>query len=110
MAKSLGFLSLLLVLALGCGPDRAMLMETKFDGSLRQKVSSIGKDDPSQMLRVIGKCTATIDALMRQDLINAGADVLSMKGDVFTVNVSSEDVFTVAGLDFVTQLELSEVK
>jgi hypothetical protein len=97
-----------LALGLGCGPDKALLMETKFDASLRQKMSSMGENDPPQMLAVLGKCSTTIDALMRQDLIDAGADVRTMQDDIFTANVSSENVFKVAALDFVTQVQLSK--
>ena len=97
-----------LALGLGCGPDKAFLMETKFDASLRQKISSIGENDPPEMLAVLGKCSTTIDALMRQDLIEAGADVRTMQNDIFTANVSSENILNVAALDFVTQVQLSK--
>lgn len=108
MTKSLVFAWAILILALGCGPDKEMLMDTKFDASLRQKISSIGEDTPPETLAVIGKCVDTIDAIMRQDLIDAGADVQLMQGDIFTANVSSENIFSVAALDFVTQLQLSK--
>ena len=101
-------LLLLLMVAVGCGPDRATLMDTKFDASLRQKLTGIKEEDPPQSLAVIGKCTATIDGQMRQELIDAGADVHTMQNDIFTANVSSEDVFKVAALEFVTQLQLSK--
>jgi hypothetical protein len=45
---------------------------------------------------------------MRQALLDAGADVHTMQGDIFTANVSSESVFKVAALDFVTQIQLSK--
>lgn len=106
--KRLCPIAMVLALGLACGPDKALLMETKFDASLRQKISSIGENDPPQILAVMGKCSTTIDALMRQDLIEAGADVRTMQGDIFTANVSSEDVLKVAALDFVVQVQLSK--
>ena len=107
--KSLtAILFLFMLQCTGCGPNKELLMETKFDASLRQKVASIGENQPPQMLAVVGKCDSVIDAIMRQDLINAGADVQTMQGDVFTASVSSEDVFKVAALEFVTQVELSK--
>ncbi len=108
MTKSLVLAWVALVLALGCGPDRATIMDTKFDAALRQKISSLGEDAPPETLAVIGKCVDTIDAVMRQKLIDAGADVQLMQGDVFTANVSSENVFSVAALEFVTLLQLSK--
>jgi len=106
--KALVSIILLLLLTLGCGPDKAVVMETKFDAALRQKISSIGEEAPPEMLAVMGKCVMTIDAQMRQSLIDAGADVKMMQGDIFTANVSSENVFNVAALEFVTQLQLSK--
>ncbi len=99
---------LLLLLTLGCGPDKGTLMETKFDAALRQKLSSIAEEAPSQTLAVMGKCVMGIDAHMRQSLIDSGAEVQMMQGDIFTATVSSENVFKVAALDFVTQLQLSK--
>lgn len=106
--KSLMVIFLFVIQAVGCGPDKELLMETKFDASLRQKISSIGENDAPQVLAIIGKCDSTVDAMMRQDLIDAGATVQLMQGDVFTANVSSEDVFKVAALKFVTQVQLSK--
>jgi hypothetical protein len=57
---------------------------------------------------VIGKCDSTIGAIMRQEMIDIGAEVILMQGDVFTANVSSENVFKLAALPFVTQLQLSK--
>jgi hypothetical protein len=106
--KPLFSVVLFLVLGLGCSPDKALLMETKFDASLRQKISSIGENDLPQMLAVIGKCSDAIDGTMRQALIDAGADVYTMQGDIFTAGVSSENIFKIAALDFVPQVQLSK--
>ena len=43
---------------------------------------------------------------MRRDLINAGADVQEMKGDSFIATVSSDDLYHVAALGFLTKLQL----
>ena len=98
----------LMLIMLGCGPDRAVLMETKFDAPLRQKMAALADRDEGEDLLVLGKCAAPIDGLMRQSLVDAGADVRSMKGDIFTARVSSDDVYRVAALEFVTQLQLSQ--
>ncbi|MFN0159050.1 MAG: hypothetical protein ACKVRP_13385 [Bacteroidota bacterium] len=98
----------LLALVIGCGPDRALMMETKFDAPLRQKMSTLANSDEPVELMVRGTCTETIDGPMRQALVSSGADVLTMNGDTFTAKVSSEDVFSVAALEFVSQLRLAE--
>jgi hypothetical protein len=91
---------------LGCGPDKNLLMETKFDEPLRDKMMVLSDSDQSEELTIIGKCITAIDGPMRQALVDAGADVKSMKGDSFEATVSSDDVFHVAALEFVTQVQL----
>ena len=105
--KRLVFILSVVLFIVGCGPDREMLSDTKFDASLRQKISSMAEDADPQVLTIEGKCAAVIDAPMRQELIDAGADVQAMRGESFTASVSSADIFSVAALEFVTQLRLS---
>lgn len=92
----------------GCGPDRALLMDTKFDAPLRQKMASLTTAEQSEALLVMGSCAEMINGAMRQELIDAGAEVLSMNGDLFTARVSSDDLFSLAALEFVTHLQLSQ--
>jgi uncharacterized lipoprotein NlpE involved in copper resistance len=92
----------------GCGPDKELLMETKFDAPLRKKVADLMSQEKVETIAITGKCMATIDGLMRQELVGAGADVHTMTGEIFTADVSSDDVFSVAALEFVTQLQLSQ--
>lgn len=103
------YLALLTLIAafFGCGPDRNLLMETKFDAPLRQALSSIEEGD-TETLSIIGRCAETIDGPMRQALTDAGADVETMNGDIFTAKVSSDDVFSLAALNFITQVHLSQ--
>ncbi len=96
-----------LLLLAGCTPDRALLMETKFDAPLRQKMALIPEGE-SENIAIIGKCNETIDAAMRQAMMDAGADVQTMNNEFFTATVSSDDIFDVAVLDFITQIDLSQ--
>jgi hypothetical protein len=107
MKRVIFILSVMLAFVFGCGQDRETLSDTKFDASLRQKIASIGEDAEAQVLSIVGNCSSVIDAPMRQELIDAGANVITMKGETFTAEISSEDVFSVAALEFVTQLKLS---
>ncbi len=98
----------LFALLIGCGPDRELLQETKFDATLRQKIATLANKEQSEELVVRGTCTETIGGLMRQALVDAGADVLTMAGETFTARVTSDDVFSLAALEFVSQLRLAE--
>lgn len=92
---------------LACGPDRAMLMDTKFDASLKKRMEELALKEASEELMIQGKCMTVIDGLMRQDLIDAGADMQTMKGETFTAKALSDDVYDIAALEFVTQVQLS---
>lgn len=106
---SMKYLALLTLFAalFGCGPDRNLIMETKFDAPLRQALSAIEEGD-SETLSIIGRCAEAIDGPMRLALTEAGADVETTNGDIFTAKVSSDNVFSLAALDFVTQVHLSQ--
>ena len=92
----------------GCGPDRNLLMDTKFDAPLRQKFLWLSTEGRIEDLSIIGRCNAAINGDMRQGLVNAGAEVLGMTGEIFTARISSEDLFSLAALEYVTQVQLSQ--
>jgi hypothetical protein len=98
----------LTTLATSCGPDVTLLMETKLDAPLRQKMTALKDVENAEIIAVFGRCTGAIDQTMRQSLLEAGANVHTMVNDIFTASVSSSDVIEVASLDFVIQLQLSQ--
>lgn len=98
----------LTMLVPGCGPDKTLLMETKFDAPLRQKIITLRDVQKAEIIAVFGRCTGVIDRTMRQSLLDAGADVQTTANDIFTADVSSFDLFEVAALEFVVQLQLSQ--
>jgi len=93
-------------LILGCGPDRMLLSETKLDTGLKARMESLATAEQTEHLTIQGKCKAVIDGLMRSDILGAGADISVMKGDLFDATISSDDLFDLAALEFVTQLKL----
>ena len=97
----------LMILVAGCGTDKPLLEDAKFDKGLRDKIDSLPADTIVSLL-VEGTCSTSINGPMRQDLIDAGADVQVMKGDKFTARVSSDDLFDVAALEFVSHLKLAK--
>jgi len=105
--KSFALLALASLIS-GCGPDRNLLMETKFDAGLRQRVTVLSTEGRVEDLTLIGRCTEPINGAIRQQLIDAGADVLSMNGPLFTARIPSDEVFSLAGLECVSQVQLSQ--
>lgn len=96
-----------LLLIIGCGTDRSLLMETKLDVPLRQRLTDLQERELTEDIDISGKCTTTIDGSMREDLMNAGADVHRMTNEAFTATIPSDRVLDVAALEFVLQLQLS---
>ena len=93
----------------GCGTEKSLLENAKFDKGLREKIESLPADTTVSLL-VEGTCDTVINGLMRQDLIDAGADVQTMKGNTFTALVSSGDLSDIAYLEFVSRLKLLKKK
>jgi len=83
-------------------------MEQKFDAPLRQKITALEREHRSEVLAVFGKCTSAIDESMRRHLASVVEELQSVTGDIFTARVSSEKIFTLAKLEFVTQVQLSQ--
>ena len=104
--KNAAFLVMMASLIVGCGTDKPLLQKTKFDAGLREKVEMLAAADTTVDLLVEGKCNAAINGLMRQDLVDRGAEVQVMKGDTFTALISSDDLFDIASLEFVDHLKL----
>jgi hypothetical protein len=100
---------LLAVAVFSCGPNRSLLMDTKFDAPLRQKLATLQETGQTEEFSIMGRCSTPIDGAMRQALVDAGGEVVTMTGDIFTARVSSDDVFAVAALEFVTQVQLSQM-
>ena len=46
---------------------------------------------------------------MREELVNAGAELVTVTNDIFTARIPSSSVPDVAALEFVTQLQLSQL-
>ena len=93
----------------GCGTDNTALMNGKLDAPLRQRLTELQGAETPQVIDILGKCSAPIDGQMRKTLVGAGADVVTLTDDIFTARVSSSSILDVAALEFVTQLQLSQI-
>lgn len=91
----------------GCGSEKATLMDSKLDPSLRQMLSSRDERQSADTLLIFGKCMKAIDAGMLGTLRDAGAVVESVTGDIFTARVVPEAITVLSRLDFIRQLQLS---
>jgi hypothetical protein len=91
----------------GCGSEKATIMESKLDPSLRQKLFELHMNENAEPLSIFGKCTQAIDANMHGRLRDAGATVEAVAGDIFTARVSRETLAKLSQLDFILQLQLS---
>ena len=100
-------LMILTGLIAGCGSEKATIVESKLDPSLRQKLSELHVKENTEPLSIFGKCTQAIDATMRGRLRDAGATVEAVTGDIFTARVSPETLAQLSQLDFILQLQLS---
>lgn len=99
--------ALVVFLFIGCGPDRELLMETRFDPPLRQKIAQLSAAEDSELLFIQGKCSVLIEEQALALLTNAGAQVQSKVGNEFTAVVSPDLIFDLAALDIVDRLQLS---
>ena len=99
----------LLLLVAGCRGDDARLLEQKADAPLRQRLAQLAEQKRDEPLSVFGKCSRPIDDGIRGRLTRAGAEIISVTGDVFAARVIASDMVNLARLDVVTQLSLSQI-
>ncbi len=94
---------------IGCASEKALLWDAKLDAPLRERIAELKYKESQEVVDIQGKCVTTIDGNMRQALMDAGAEVMSMANDVFAAQVLSSAIPDVASLDFVVQLELLQL-
>lgn len=97
------FLTLAL-LAFGCRSEDL----AKLDAPMRAKLEQLQSEKRVETLSFMGRCARAVDDPMRVDLKKAGAEVQSVTGDLFAARAASDRIMRIAGLDFVTQIELSQ--
>ncbi len=96
-------------LLIGCASEQELQWDAKLDAPLRDRIAELRYKESREVVDIQGKCVSTIDGYMRQALMDAGADVVSMANDVFAAQVLSSAIPAVASLDFVVQLELLQI-
>ena len=106
--RSIAVVLLFLALMAGCRRDQRAAIESKCDASLRQIAQQLASTAPDSLLDVMGQATASLDDARKQKLSSAGAQLGTVTGDLFTARVAVKKLGSVAVLDFVKSLALSQ--
>lgn len=96
-----------LLVLVGCRSEDPAV-SAKLDAPLRQKAEQLYQTKQRETLSVFGKCRTAIDNAMKNKIVKTGATLTSANNDIFSARVPSERLMTLARLEFVTQLQLSQ--
>lgn len=94
----------------GCKKEEREAIEAKCDASLRLRAEELAKSSPDSLLDVLGKAAGPVDDAQRGKLEKAGARLGTVTGDTFTSRVAVKKLGSVAALDFVMSLALSQTR
>ena len=107
--RRIGWLFAIAILGFGCrGYDKSVA--AKCDAPLRLQMEALAKTDADSVLGVLGRTAGAIDDARRRKLEDAGARLGTVTNDLFTARVPVRRMGHVAGLDFVSSLELSQTR
>jgi hypothetical protein len=93
------WLLLLLILIISSGPYQSLLMKTKLDAPLQQRMTALQEKESLEKLGILGKCFSPIDGRVREGFVEAGAQVHTMPHDLFGSTIPSGRILDVAALD-----------
>ena len=86
-------------------PDE--LIESKINSALKIKLAEVARNSSSEKIQILGKCSEQISETMKVKLVETGADIQSVIGQIFTAEASAEEIKKLTNIDFVLYLELS---
>jgi len=110
MKRLIGLFLLSALLLGGCTDQERQALEAKCDAPLRERVTTLVQSGHSDVLDVLGKTAGPIDDARRSKLTGAGADLGTVTGDLFTARIPASAVARVAAIDFVTSLQLAQIR
>lgn len=110
MRRLLLIAAVMLTCAIGCTDAERHAYETKCDAPLRTRVEAMLQAGTTDKVDVLGKLNGPLDAERRRLLEAAGAEIGTVTEALFTARMRPADVAHVAALDFVTSLQLSQVR
>ncbi len=100
---TLAMLSLLYASCCSSVPDS----KQKFDVPLKLKVEELEKTASDEVVSVFGKCTVPITDDIKKELEQSGALIATVINDTFTASGNTDQIFKLAAVEFVSQLQLS---
>lgn len=95
-------------LASGCRGADMKAIESKCDASLRQRAEAMTRAGETSPIDVLGRASGPIDEPHRKKLVEAGAELGQVTGEMFTARVPARRLGNVARLDFVSSLQLAQ--
>lgn len=101
---------LVLACSVGCTDAERQAYESKCDAPLRARVEAQLQAGATETLDVLGKLNGPLDAERRRLLEAAGAQIGTVNESLFTARMRAADVAHVAALEFVTSLQLAQVR
>lgn len=110
MRRLLLLVALTLGCATGCTQVEQQAFANKCDAPLRSRVEALLQSGSADRIDVLGKISGQLDSERRHRLEAAGAEIGTVTEALFTARVRAADVVHVAALDFVTSLQLSQVR
>jgi hypothetical protein len=110
MKRLLGCLLVGALFLAGCTDQERHAFETKCDASLRESVATVLRGGHDDTLDILGKADGPIDEGRRARLVSAGAEVGTVTGELFTARARAGAVAHIAALDFVTSLQLAQIR
>ena len=82
--------------------------EYKFDMQLRRRVQQLRRSDKKESFAVLGKCSKAISPELKEVLKGSGAQIGATVGDIFTAEVTLSTLYSLAAVNEVTLLQLSQ--
>ncbi len=79
----------------------------KVDPALRQKINYAEKENPSEQIEFLGRCTNNIDDKIKKNIEGKGINIQTVAGDIFTASGTAAQIKSLAGMDIIKNLELS---
>ena len=109
---ALSVVLVVLILQLGCGP-KAMMDEqtnTKMDAPLRMELNELTEAQSEELIQCFVKFADIPNANQRAQIQQSGVTILTDNGDIFTVEGPAQSLRSVAQLDFIVSMSLSQTR
>lgn len=104
---SFAILGGLVILLNGCAASAEYSPE-KMDSPLNQKIRSMDDENSDMSIQFTGKAKDVVNEQMKKELQDAGINIETVAGDIFTANGTAGSIKKASLLDFIVYLELAK--